>query len=67
MDAVSLTGETLLKSRTTITMKGEGGKTRLIIVSEGYGLVPEAVQMLAGMDAGWNQSIDKLAEHIAAV
>jgi uncharacterized protein YndB with AHSA1/START domain len=67
MDAVSLTGETLLKSRTTVTLKAEGGKTRLIIVSEAYGVVPEAVQMLAGMDAGWNQSIDKLADHIAVL
>jgi uncharacterized protein YndB with AHSA1/START domain len=67
MDALSLTGETLLKSRTTITMRDEGGKTRLIVESGGYGLVPEAVQMLAGMDAGWNQSIDKLAEHIAGL
>jgi len=67
MDAVSLTGETLLKSRTTITMSDEGGKTRLVIVSEAYGVVPQAVQMLAGMDAGWNQSIDKLAEHIATL
>jgi len=65
MDAVSPTGETLLKTRTTITLKDEGGKTRLVIVSEGYGVVPEAVQMLAGMEIGWNQSIDKLAEHIA--
>ncbi len=65
MDAVSLAGQTLLKTRTTITMKDEGGKTRLIIVSEGHGLVPEAVQMLAGMEAGWNQSIDKLAGHVA--
>ena len=67
MDAVSLTGETLLKSRTTITMSDEGGKTRLVIVSEAYGVVPQAVQMLAGMDAGWNQSIDKLANYIDAL
>jgi len=67
MDAVSLAGQTLLKTRTTITMRDEGGKTRLIIVSEGHGLVPEAVQMLAGMDAGWNQSIDKLANYIDAL
>ena len=66
MDAVSLAGQTLLKTRTVITMKDEGGKTRLVIVSGGHGLVPEAVQMLAGMEAGWNQSIDKLAAHVAA-
>jgi len=66
MDAVSMTGVRQLKTRTVVTLRDEGGKTRLIVVSEGYGLVPEAVQMLAGMEAGWNQSIDKLAEHIAA-
>jgi uncharacterized protein YndB with AHSA1/START domain len=66
MDAVSLTGEVQLRTRTTVTMRDEGGKTRLIVESGGYGLVPEAVQMLAGMEVGWNQSIDKLAELLAA-
>jgi len=67
MDAVSPTGEIQLRSRTTITMRDEGGKTRLIVESGGYGLVPEAVQMLAGMEVGWNQSIDKLAELVATI
>jgi len=66
MDAVSLSGEVQLRTRTTVTMRDEGGKTRLIVESGGYGLVPEAVQMLAGMEMGWNQSIDKLAEHLAS-
>lgn len=67
MDAVSPSGEGLLKTRTTVTLRDEGGKTRMIVESGGYGLVPEAVQMLAGMEMGWNQSIDKLGELIATL
>lgn len=29
------------------------------------GLAPIAPQMLAGMEAGWTQSLEKLAEHMA--
>jgi hypothetical protein len=28
-------------------------------------LVPLTIRMLAGMDVGWRQSIDRLAAHIA--
>jgi uncharacterized protein YndB with AHSA1/START domain len=38
----------------------KGGKTTLTVTSHAVGLVPIAPQMLAGMEAGWTQSIDKL-------
>jgi hypothetical protein len=32
------------------------------VKSHAVGLVPIALQMLAGMEAGWTQSIDKLED-----
>ena len=40
----------------------EGGKTTMVLTSHAVGRVPFAPQMLAGMEAGWTQSIDKLGE-----
>ncbi len=45
-----------------MTLQDEGGKTRLTLHTYAKGLVPIAPQMLAGMEAGWTQSIDKLEE-----
>jgi uncharacterized protein YndB with AHSA1/START domain len=52
--AVDKDGNHLLEGETTLTMK-----------SHMVGLVPIAPQMLAGMEAGWTQSIDKLQELVA--
>jgi uncharacterized protein YndB with AHSA1/START domain len=58
-------GNHLLEGRTTVTLTEQGGKTTLTVKSHAVGRVPFAPQMLAGMDAGWNQSIDKLGELVA--
>jgi uncharacterized protein YndB with AHSA1/START domain len=55
-------GNQLLEGETTVTLEDEGGKTRMTVHSHAKGLVPMAPQMLAGMEAGWSQSLDKLAE-----
>jgi uncharacterized protein YndB with AHSA1/START domain len=52
----------LLEGKTTVTFTEKDGKTTLIVKSHAVGLVPIALQMLAGMKAGWTQSIDKLAD-----
>jgi uncharacterized protein YndB with AHSA1/START domain len=52
----------LLEGETTVTFSEKGGKTTLILETHAVGLVPIAPQMLAGMEAGWTQSIDKLEE-----
>jgi uncharacterized protein YndB with AHSA1/START domain len=67
MAAVSPEGVLQLRSLTTVTMRDEGGKTRLIIQADANGFIPEAVQMLAGMNEGWNQSIDKLTDLLATL
>jgi uncharacterized protein YndB with AHSA1/START domain len=60
--AVDNAGNALLEGDTTLTLAEHDGKTTLTVKSHAVGRVPMAPQMLAGMDAGWNQSIDKLDE-----
>ena len=55
-------GKHLLKGETTVILSENDGKTTLTLQAHAIGLVPIAAQMLAGMEAGWTQSIDKLVE-----
>jgi uncharacterized protein YndB with AHSA1/START domain len=59
-------GNHLLEGETTVTLTEQAGKTTLTLHTHAVGRVPIAVQMLAGMNAGWNQSIDKLEEVVMA-
>jgi uncharacterized protein YndB with AHSA1/START domain len=58
--AVDNDGNRLLEGQTTVTFAEQAGKTTLTVTSRAVGLVPIAPQMLAGMEAGWTGSIDKL-------
>jgi uncharacterized protein YndB with AHSA1/START domain len=58
-------GNPLLESLTTVTFEDVGGKTKLTMHAKAVGIAPIAAQMLAGMDAGWNGSLDRLAELLA--
>ena len=58
-------GNHLMEGETIVTLTEQGGKTTLTVKSHMVGLVPVATQMLAGMEAGWTQSIDKLEELLA--
>ena len=60
--AEDLAGNRLLESLTTVTFAREGGKTRLTVHAKAVGLAAVAPQMLAGMEAGWTQSLEKLAD-----
>ncbi len=55
-------GNHLLEGDTTVSLSDSGGKTTMVLTSHMVGRVPFAPQMLAGMEAGWTQSIDKLEE-----
>ena len=57
-------GNPLLTSHTTVTFEDQGGKTKLTMHAKAVGIAPNAPQMLAGMEAGWNGSLDKLAEQL---
>jgi uncharacterized protein YndB with AHSA1/START domain len=55
-------GNALLRSLTVVTFAEEGGKTKVTVHADAVGLAPEAPRMLAGMEAGWTQSLERLAE-----
>ena len=63
--AIDKDGNHLLEGETTITLTEQGGKTTIRVQARAVGRVPFAPQMLAGMNAGWTQSIDKLGELVA--
>jgi uncharacterized protein YndB with AHSA1/START domain len=63
--AVDKDGNHLLEGETTVILEEQGGKTRLTLHAQAVGRVPMAPQMLAGMEAGWSQSLDKLEELVA--
>jgi uncharacterized protein YndB with AHSA1/START domain len=63
--AIDNDGNHLLEGETTVTFTEQGGKTTMTLKSRAVGRVPLAPQMLAGMNAGWNQSIDKMEELVA--
>lgn len=55
-------GTLLLESLTTVTFDAVGAKTKLTVHAKAVGLAPVAPQMLAGMEVGWTQSLERLAE-----
>ena len=60
-------GNPLLEALTTVTFEEHGSKTRLTVEASGVGLAPVAPQMLAGMEAGWTQSLEKLESYVTKV
>jgi uncharacterized protein YndB with AHSA1/START domain len=58
-------GKRLLEGVTTVTFAEQGAKTKLTLHTRAVGLVADAARKLEGMDAGWTQSIDRLAAHVA--
>jgi uncharacterized protein YndB with AHSA1/START domain len=64
--AIDKDGNHLLEGETTVILEEQSGKTKLTLKTYAKGLVPTAPQMLAGMEAGWSQSLDKLGELVTA-
>jgi uncharacterized protein YndB with AHSA1/START domain len=54
-------GNPLLEALTTVTFAEQGGKTKLTVHATAVGRAPVAPQMLAGMETGWTQSLERLA------
>mgnify|MGYP001547732033 FL=1 len=63
--AIDNDGNHLLEGETVVTLSEQGGKTTMTLKSRAVGLVPISVQMLAGMEAGWTQSLERLAALVA--
>jgi uncharacterized protein YndB with AHSA1/START domain len=56
----------LLEAIANVTFADESGKTRVTVVASAIGLAPIAPQMIAGMEAGWTQSLERLGALAAA-
>lgn len=63
--AIDDDGNHLLEGETTVSFAEQAGKTTMTLHTRAVGRVPIATQMLAGMEAGWTQTIDKLGEFVA--
>jgi uncharacterized protein YndB with AHSA1/START domain len=64
-DAVDDAGSPVLKGLTSVTFEEDGAKTRMTMRTRAVAVVPYARAYLAGMEAGWTQSIDRLAAEFA--
>jgi uncharacterized protein YndB with AHSA1/START domain len=60
--AVDGKGKRLLEARTTVTFVEQGGMTKLTVHARAVGFVELAARMLQGMEAGWTQSLERLAQ-----
>lgn len=58
-------GRPLLESRTTVTFAARGAKTEVTVHASAVGIADIGWQMLQGMNEGWSQSLERLAEHLA--
>jgi uncharacterized protein YndB with AHSA1/START domain len=56
----------IIDGLTTITFAERDGKTEMTLHARAVALVPQAVPMIAGMEAGWTQSLERLATLLAA-
>ncbi len=55
-------GEWLLENKNTITFTNDNGKTKMVLYVEVMKRSAEVEDALAGMNEGWNQSLDRLSE-----
>jgi uncharacterized protein YndB with AHSA1/START domain len=60
--AIDESGNVLIDGVTTVTLEEQDGKTQLTLHATAKAMAPQAVEMIAGMNEGWTQSIDKLTE-----
>jgi uncharacterized protein YndB with AHSA1/START domain/ketosteroid isomerase-like protein len=60
-------GSRIIESLNTVSFEESSGKTKVILHARAGGFSDFAPRMLLGMEAGWSQSLDKLAAHAARV
>jgi len=63
-NAIAEDSTLLLEGETTVNLAASGDKTKMTLVTRAVSLVPQAAPMLAGMEAGWAQSVDKLEKYL---
>lgn len=63
-NAIGEDGSPVLEGLTTVLFEEAGGKTTLTLRTRAKAVVDFARAYLSGMEAGWSQSLDKLAEEV---
>jgi uncharacterized protein YndB with AHSA1/START domain len=58
-------GNPLFEVLTTVTFAEHGGKTKLTLHARVMMATPAGAPHLAGMEMGWSQTLDRLAEYVA--
>jgi len=58
-------GNPVLDGLTTVIFAQYGGKTKLTLQTRAVAVFAHAAAYLAGMEAGWTQSLERLAEELA--
>jgi uncharacterized protein YndB with AHSA1/START domain len=58
-------GQHVIESLTTVTFAEQAGKTTMTVHANAAALAPIGARFLQGMEAGWNGSLDRLAELVA--
>jgi len=64
-DATDKDGNVIIEGFTTVTFDDQNGKTKLTLETRGVAKVDYAANYLKGMEAGWTQSLERLAESLA--
>lgn len=59
-EAMDKHGKPALQGQVSVSFADEGGKTRISLSTYAEGHGAEALAMLDGMEAGWNQSLERL-------
>lgn len=60
-------GLAIIETLTTVDFADQGDKTLVTLNSKGTGYTDSAVFMLQGMEMGWSQSLEKLAELLTQI
>lgn len=55
----------IIDGLTTVTFEDQAGKTKLVLRTRGTAVVAFAAAYVAGMEAGWSQSLEKLEAALA--
>lgn len=61
--SVDAGGQRVLEGHNVVTFEDVGGKTKLTVQAQATGFVEIAKAMLAGMEAGWTQTLERLDAH----
>jgi uncharacterized protein YndB with AHSA1/START domain len=63
--ALDADGNPMFEVLTTVTFAEQGGKTKQIMRARVINTTAQAAPYIAGMEQGWTQSLERLAESLA--